>query len=77
MENYKLTYIKYIDSHCNSFNLDNNIITNPTSIANEFNHYFSNIGTKLDSSMKKTETNNFVKYLNIPHNSSFFNSHYF
>ena len=29
---------------CNSFNLDNNIITNTKSIANEFNTYFSNIG---------------------------------
>ena len=57
---------------CNSFNLDNNIITNTKSIANEFNTYFSNIGKKLDSSIEKIETNNFIKYLNIPNKSSFF-----
>ena len=57
---------------CNSFNLDNNIITNTKLIAKEFNTYFSNIGKKLDSSLEKTETNNFIKYLNIPNNSSFF-----
>ena len=57
---------------CNSLNLDNNIITNIKSIANEFNTYFSNIGKKLDSSIEKTETNNIIKYLNIPNNSSFF-----
>ena len=57
---------------CNSFNLDNNIITDTKSIANEFNTYFSNIGKKLDSSIEKTETNNVIKYLNIPNNSSFF-----
>ena len=46
---------------CNSFNLDNNIITNTKSIANEFNTYFSNIGKKIRFINRKNRNQQFYQ----------------
>ena len=49
---------------------DDEVITNPTEIANEFNNYFSNIPGKLQASIY-TQGQDFNKYLGKKENTSF------
>ena len=50
---------------------NDNLITNPTEIANEFNDYFANIASKLQASIF-TQGEDFNKYLKNRANCSFF-----
>ena len=50
---------------------NNNTLTNPVDICNAFNHYFSNVGLDLQSSMSLSK-NHFTNYLTNPSPNSFF-----
>lgn len=80
-ETIKTTHIKHneiinkrkpMNSLPNTFNHDNEEMTDPVEIANKFNEYLTNVGPTLDSKIPPVNTS-FKSFLNNTHfNESFF-----
>ena len=51
--------------------INNNIVTDPLQIANEFNHFFQNIGPHLASNINAPQHKSFTDYLDLAQNPEF------